>query len=63
MHPGIRCFYYAKRDWHFDIDSNRLSVWAHAIDEVSVLCYAFKQVIILTYIRGMRALISSISLF
>lgn len=36
VHPGIRCFYYAKRDWHFEIDNNCLSVWAHAINQVSV---------------------------
>ena len=30
-HPTIHCFYYAPKDWHFELDQNRLNVWAHAI--------------------------------
>ncbi|KAG6904821.1 hypothetical protein DXG01_006953, partial [Tephrocybe rancida] len=30
-HPGIRCFHYQKHHWHFDLDSNRMNVWAAAI--------------------------------
>jgi hypothetical protein len=30
-HPGIRCFRWAANDWHFDIDSTRMKVWANAI--------------------------------
>jgi hypothetical protein len=30
-HPDIRCFHYRPNDWHFDLDSNRIKVWANAI--------------------------------
>ncbi|KAG6834965.1 hypothetical protein H0H93_006043, partial [Arthromyces matolae] len=31
LHPTIRCFHYHKQHWHFELDSNRLNVWAAAI--------------------------------
>ncbi|KAI0050389.1 hypothetical protein FA95DRAFT_621088 [Auriscalpium vulgare] len=30
-HPLIRCFYHAPNDWHFELDSNRVNVWALSI--------------------------------
>jgi hypothetical protein len=30
-HPELRCFYHAPTDWHFNLDTNRLNVWANAI--------------------------------
>ncbi|KAJ8457649.1 hypothetical protein ONZ51_g11396 [Trametes cubensis] len=33
VHPGIRCYFYEKKRWHFELDRNRLQVWAHAIDQ------------------------------
>ncbi|CDO72861.1 hypothetical protein BN946_scf185002.g46 [Trametes cinnabarina] len=32
-HPGIRCFYQRESDLHFELDSNRLLVWASSIDK------------------------------
>ncbi|KAJ8463600.1 hypothetical protein ONZ51_g10148 [Trametes cubensis] len=32
VHPGVRCYFYGKKGWHFELDKNRLQVWAHAID-------------------------------
>lgn len=31
LHPELRCFHYRHNDWHFDLDSNRLRVWANSI--------------------------------
>ncbi|TFK87764.1 hypothetical protein K466DRAFT_652998 [Polyporus arcularius HHB13444] len=31
MHPGMRCFYYAPLDWHFELTEGRLRAWACAI--------------------------------
>jgi hypothetical protein len=30
-HPDLRCFLFAPKGWHFDLNTAKLKVWAHAI--------------------------------
>ena len=31
VHSDMRCYQYKPKDWHFELDANRLKVWANAI--------------------------------
>jgi len=43
MHPGIRCYIYTERGWHYNLDDARLKIWANAIVVSSLMNLSRKQ--------------------
>jgi hypothetical protein len=44
-HPHLRCFLFAPKGWHFELDTAKLKVWANAI--VSPFYISFRTTLII----------------